>query len=295
MQGPEPISIESQQICSAIVKSRAKHFYYGLALTPQPKRAAIFAIYAWMRQVDDIVDEPMEQNERREAFAIFSERSFQALDGDGTRDPVLEGVVFAQRRYGLRREIFTSMLEAMEMDLEGVHVDTFATYDKYCRGVAVSAGEAACTIWGIKPGSHAQAMQLADAAGLAFQTTNILRDVQEDARLGRVYIPADLLAEHGLDESGFLAMRDPAACLAVLTRLIDRATQQYRVAEGLLDLIEPNCSAAYFGMHTMYRRVLELIARDPLAALRGKRVSIGKRVKLAIAGRALLKSWTEGR
>jgi 15-cis-phytoene synthase len=295
MPGHEAISIEAQRTCSAIVKARAKHFYYGLALTPQPKRSAIYAIYAWMRQADDIVDEPMEMAERRSRFATFCDASRRVLDGETPSDRVLEAVAFAQRTFGLPRSIFEDMLSAMEMDLSGLRVDTWATYERYCQGVAVSAGEAAVLIWGTRPGAREQALKLARQAGLAFQTTNILRDIQEDQRLGRVYIPLELLASHGLDHEGFLAMRNQEACLAVLRVMVEQARLQYRSAEGLLDLLEPTCTAAYFGMHTMYRRVLELVAKDPLAALRGQRVSIRKRTKLAIAGRALLKSWTEGR
>lgn len=266
---------EAFTACETIVRLRARNFWYGLRLLPEPRRSAMYAIYAWMREADDLADEPgVAVEERRERLRRFREATERALAGDAPdARPVWLALADVAPRYRLDATDFRDMLAGQETDLEPVALRTWEELRLQCYRVASTVGLVCIRVWGAGERGRVDpiAREQAIARGIAFQLTNILRDVAEDRELGRVYLPADELAEHGLDVDALLAWRDPGACAAFFARQVDRARQHYRAGEGLEERIAPECVPTSWALDAIYRRLLERVARDPRAALRARR------------------------
>ncbi|MEM7682933.1 MAG: phytoene/squalene synthase family protein [Planctomycetota bacterium] len=286
--------------CRAFTRKRARNFYYGLRLTPEPKRSALYAIYAFMAKCDDLADgEAALQKpvpERAADLDAFQTR-FEAWAGhvDADADPAATtgppfpdepfwpALRWAWRTYQLDPAIARDMLDGQRQDLHAPRFATFSDLQAYCERVASTVGRACIAVWGHTPGEDAE--RLAVRRGLAFQLTNILRDVRDDARAGRCYLPSDELARFGVTPE---QLRDGAGSPGFLDLMrfqIDRARAHYTASDGLDAQIDADCRAASAALARLYRSLLERIARDPAAVLR-KRVRLGWVSKLAIAGSA---------
>ncbi|MFC5949996.1 squalene/phytoene synthase family protein [Pseudonocardia lutea] len=294
--------------CEEITRREARNFSYGIRLLPAPKRAALSAVYALARRIDDIGDGDFDPpggvgavSFAQKSAALAEVRaSVQAMRDrvpDPT-DPVLVGVADAARRYPIPLGAFEELVDGVEADARmddeaartGEPARPHATFDEmtvYCRQVAGSVGRLCLGIFGSRPDPHAAGY--ADRLGIALQQTNILRDIREDLRNGRVYLPTDELARFGaalrLDASGALA--DPDGALAAYIRFAaDRARGWYAEGLKLLPLLDRRSAACAGAMAGIYRRLLEDIAADPRSVYAQRR-SLSGAQKIGVALRAL--------
>jgi phytoene synthase len=279
---------QALRYCRGITRRRARNFYWGLKLLPEPQRSALYAVYAWMRRADDIVDDAADVPAARREIARFRAATVSAFSGgvDGG-DPVLLALHDIASRFRLGIEHFHAGLDGQLDDLNGRRYETFEDLQEYCRRVASSVGQICIEIWGYD-GTDAPAQ--ADDRGVAFQLTNILRDVVEDARAGRVYLPAEDFARYDLTPRDLLAWSPPDRCRAFLAEQIARAEFFYRRSAPLDDAISASCRPTLWAMTTIYHRLLEKMSRNPAQLVRGPRIRLSTMRKGTIAVRARWRS-----
>lgn len=292
----------SDAFCRALTRREAKSFYRGMALTPEPKRSALFAVYAWMRAADDAADGPAPAGGAWPAarLAAFGRATDAALAGPPPDDhaacfwPAFARAVGA---YGIERRWLDEQLAGQADDLGPVDLQTDAELERYCDRVAGSVGRVCTAVWGHD--DNPALPELVALRGRALQRTNILRDVAEDAGRGRVYVPRDSRdrfaglsrAGAGTSPGGWFASLDDAGFIDLMNAEIDRARQAYDASAGLEAHLHPDGRASSWALMEVYRRLLERIARDPGAVRRG-RVALPVSTKLRIAARAW---WRGGR
>ena len=291
---PDPALDAAYGHCQDITRTEAANFYYGIRLLPAGKRAALCAVYALARRIDDIGDGVSIGDDpdggggdldRR--LARLAELRAELADPAGSRDPVLLAVADAARRRPVPLAAFGELIDGVEMDLTGRRYASVEELVEYCRCVAGSVGRLCLGVFGSRPDPHAASY--ADSLGVALQLTNILRDVREDLAAGRVYLPQADLDRFGvrlrLDGTGALA--DPDGRLTALIRYSAARAEAWYV-EGLrlvplLDLRSAACCAAMAGI---YRRLLGRIADRPGLVLH-RRLSLSGLEKAGVAVRAL--------
>jgi phytoene synthase len=289
-------------VCRSITRSAARNFYYAFLVLPRPKRQALCAVYAFMRRCDDIADDAnLPLHERRQKLVDWLDALHRAQSGRATDDPVLLAVIDAQRRYQIPAELLDQLAYGTAMDVpeqaepaapgpgEGaVHYKTFDDLYLYCYRVASVVGLVCIRVFGYRDPS---AEPLAERLGLAFQLTNIIRDVKEDASVGRVYLPEDDLAKFGISPSELGSASDSARFRDLLTMEADRAREYYRAGEDLIPLIDEDSQPALWVLVSIYRRLLEKIASRQYDVFSGK-VTLTVREKLAVLGKGFLKRLT---
>jgi 15-cis-phytoene synthase len=257
-----PEAAAAYAVCRRITRHAARNFYYAFLVLPRPKRDALSAVYAFMRQCDDISDEPgLAPGEKRERLASWLESLHRAIDGLHSDDPVLLALSDAVRRFDIPVRLLDQLAHgtAMDLDEDGRPI-RYASFDdlySYCYYVASVVGLVTIRIFGYR---DAQAEPLAEQCGVAFQLTNIIRDVKEDARMGRVYLPEADLAAFGCSAADLDNGYNLVKLRPVLEREAERARQFYRAADQLLPLIEEDSQPALWVLVTIYRRLLEKIA-----------------------------------
>ena len=183
---------ESYKYCREIARTRARNFYFSFVMLPPEQRDAMCAVYAFMRYCDDLSDEP---GATQSAMDRWSGALRDALDGRPDAHPVWPAFLDAVERYKIPHEYFHAMIEGVASDLKPVHIATFEDLYQYCYRVASVVGLTTIHIFGF---TSPEAIPLAEKCGIAFQLTNILRDVKEDAELGRVYLPGEDLQRFGV-------------------------------------------------------------------------------------------------
>jgi phytoene synthase len=261
-------------ICRAIARREAKNFYYAFVALPSPRRNAICAIYAFMRQADDLADdETLSREERRRRLdAWLAEwRAVCAASVSThavTDDPVFLAVRDAVERFDLPLHLLDELVAGVTMDLDQAATDapatyaTFASLYRYCYLVASVVGLVCIRIFGY---TDSRAEKLAEETGIAFQLTNILRDVAEDAGRNRVYLPLEDLAAHGVSLESLLhrAPGAPPAAneRALLAAIAQRAEEFYRSAQELLPLIDRESRPALWVLVAIYHGLLKRIER----------------------------------
>ena len=268
--------------CRQIARREAKNFYYAFRVLPRHKSDAMCAVYAFMRRADDIADDEAKTVEARRAeMSVWLEgwRQSHALAAS-EKDPVFLALRDTQRRFKISDDLLEDLVRGTSMDLEdnpegistvqlatGESFQAFATFTglyRYCYLVASVVGLVCIKIFGY---TDPRAEQLAEETGIAFQLTNILRDVTEDASRGRIYLPTeDMLAAHASFEEIFRAARGEGQSepvRALLRHEGERAEAYYSAADRLLPLVDPDGRAALWVMVTIYRELLlKIIARD---------------------------------
>lgn len=304
---PQFVPTESQlhvaySVCRGITRSRAKNFYYGFLVLPKRKRQALCAVYAFMRRCDDIADDPsLSARERRQKLDTWVDGFHSAHAGFPTDDPILLALTDAQRRFHIPLGLLDALAFGTAMDVEQapeesatpvsglqVYYRNFQDLERYCYHVASVVGLVCIRIFGY---SNPAAEPLAERVGLAFQLTNIIRDVKEDAELGRVYLPEDDIEQFGVVPEDITSAPNPSRLRPLLELQAQRAFENYRAAEELLPLIAEDSQPALWVLVTIYRSLLEKIVRlnyDVLA----RRVSLSVREKLTILGKGFLKRIT---
>lgn len=257
-------------ICRHTARSTAKNFYYGFLVLPRRKRDAISAVYAFMRHADDISDDPqLSSQAKRDKLEEWLDAVHRAIKGEQTDEPVLMALADAQRKYDIPVDLLDKLVYGTAMDCfeagrgardagQGPTV-LYRTFDdlyKYCYHVASVVGLVCIKIFGYR---DPQAERLAEHLGVAFQLTNIIRDVKEDAGMGRIYLPAEDLQVYGVRMDAIIT-GNTAALQPVLEREAQRARELYADGDKLLPLIEPESQPALWTLMTIYRRLLEKIA-----------------------------------
>jgi 15-cis-phytoene synthase len=270
--------------CERITWTQARNFAYGIRLLPPAKRRALAVVYAFARRIDDIGDGTL-PNEQKIADLEAARRSVLDLSPDDT-DPVLFALADVARNFPVPMAAFGELIDGCVADVNGTSYQTFEDLLYYCRCVAGSIGRLSLGIFGAPKTTKADAAHatgLADSLGVALQLTNILRDIREDNLSGRVYLPAEDLAKFDLDD---LAAPDPAQFGKLMEFQIERARDWYAAGLPLLAILDRRSAACTGAMAGIYRGLLERIAADPAAVLRG-RMSLSGKQKAVVAARAL--------
>jgi len=296
--------------CERITRREARNFHYGIRLLPAPKRRAMCAVYAFARRVDDIGDGPLAPAEKLARLDVLAadlerigpsparalpEAAERAADGALAADPVLTALADAQRRFGLPLDALSELLEGVRMDICDVRYERFDQLLVYCRRVAGGIGRLCLAIFGVEDGRAAGwASTAADELGVALQLTNILRDLREDARRGRLYLPREDLVRFGLAGAEdpperaleLFAGAVPEEQLRALIEFeAERARQWFARGMSLLEQLDRRSAACVLAMAGIYSRLLERIAEQPAGALEA-RVSLpaSEKARVALGG-----------
>jgi phytoene synthase len=282
---------DAMRYCRELTRRRARNFYYGLKLLPEPRRSALYAVYAWMRRADDITDAaPDDPEEAQRRIETFRAATIATFEGDGeSDDPVLVAVRAVLREFPINVEHFHRMLDGQLDDLNGRTYESFEQLYDYCYSVASTVGLLCIEVWGYH---DERAPSLAIDRGIAFQLTNILRDFKQDFDTGRVYLPADEFAALGLTPEALRRVADEPRCRQLLLEQVRRADSYYRRSRALDEMIDPACQPTLWAMTEIYHRLLLRIERDPIALISGPRLRLSSMEKGAIALRAKLRART---
>jgi phytoene synthase len=282
----------SYEHCRAVAKARARNFYYSFVLLDPDRKNAMCAVYAFMRYCDDLSDEP---GATRSAMNRWRDALAEAFAGRPDSSPVWPAFLDAVARYQIPHEYFHDMIEGVasdvEADTEGVvrSPRVFATFEelyRYCYRVASVVGLTTIHIFGFTSEAvKAEALPLAEKCGIAFQLTNILRDVKEDAELGRIYLPGEDLERFGVSADDLAEGRRTEKFGALMEFEIARARQYYRESRPLLGLVRPQARASLWALIAIYSTLLDRIAEAHYDVLR-RRISLGVSEKVWIVARA---------
>jgi 15-cis-phytoene synthase len=302
--------------CEEITWSQARNFSYGIRLLPPDKRRALAAVYAFARRIDDIGDGTLPSAEKLAALAE-ARASVTALAGGATpagpgapeprtpdaagpapvpadlvpadlvpADPVLVALADAGRRFPIPLEVFGELIDGCEADVRGTSYGTFDDLRNYCRCVAGSIGRLSLGVFGAR--DMAKAAPLADELGVALQLTNILRDIREDYRDGRIYLPAEDFKRFGTelrsDGSGWPAADPKLVDLVVFEA--ERARDWYSRGLRLMPMLDRRSAACTGAMAGIYFRLLQNIAAAPELVLQ-RRVSLSPGQKAMVAVKSL--------
>jgi phytoene synthase len=283
-------------VCKGISRRAAKNFYYGFLVLPPEKRNALSAVYAFMRHADDITDEPGDIEQKRQKLAEWLEAAKAVFSGKATDDPVLMALGDAQARFKIPPELFEKLVYGTGLDLEippasaespAILCNSFEDLKQYCYYVASVVGLVCIRIFGYE---DKKAEFLAEDCGLAFQLTNIIRDIKEDAGMGRIYIPEEDLARTNLTAENFSAasLADPARAQQLKPALefeADRARKYYESAKWLMELIEEDSRAALWVLVEIYSRLLKKIAERNYDVLTERvRLTFWEKIKVLSRG-----------
>ncbi|HET8876372.1 MAG TPA: presqualene diphosphate synthase HpnD [Casimicrobiaceae bacterium] len=269
------------EYCAQKVAQSGSSFYYSFRLLPPPRRAAISALYAYCREVDDVVDEVSDPSVARVKLAWWR-TEVDAIFTGTPQHPVALALADAAERYGLAQSNLQTVIDGMQMDLERARYVDFAELETYCDRVAGVVGVMSAAIFGYEdPSTLVYARRL----GVAFQLTNIIRDVGEDARRGRIYLPQDELARFGVAPSDLLRARSSPAFVGLMRFQTERASAWYDTALAALPERDRRAQRAGLAMAAIYRTLLGEIARDGYRVL-DRRIALTPLRKLWIATRA---------
>jgi len=290
---------ESYRACCRLARRAAKNFYYAFWTLPRDKRRAMCALYAFFRRTDDLGDdEPIQGSgfgvqgsgfrdtaEARRAALVRWRSSLRRAMAGTFDDPLLPAVVDTVRRYAIPVEYLETSIDGVESDLDRT---TFATFDelaRYCYQVASVVGLTCVHVWGFR--REQAAYEAAHQCGVAFQMTNILRDVGEDAARGRIYLPREDLERFGVTAEAIRTGIVDDAWRALMQFQADRVEAYYRKARELTSHLEPDGVRIYGAMTEIYYRLfLEIRRRDGDVFASRVRLSIWR--KLWILGSHLL-------
>lgn len=304
------VSVEqAYAVCRKIARHEAKNFYYAFVALPRAKRNAICAVYAFMRHADDLSDDETKSREaRRSNLDAWLESWHKASHGETTEDPVFIALRDAQSRFHITTDLLDQLVQGTAMDLHPSHVnhstpgseavhplcfDTYATFDdlyQYCYYVASVVGLVCIRIFEY---SDTRAEKLAEETGIAFQLTNILRDVREDAERDRIYLPLEDLERFGVTINELQQLKNRQHLTLNQRELLEfeanRAEHYYKSGEALLPLIAADARPALWVLITIYHRLLQRIERKNFDVFT-ERVSVPTLTKLAILARGMLRT-----
>jgi 15-cis-phytoene synthase len=302
---PSPTHIAAAYAhCRAIARREAKNFYWSFRVLPRHKSDAMCAVYAFMRRADDIADDESHPIPTRRTQMSSWLESWRLSRTTPITDPVFLALADTQRRFQIPDSLLEELVAGTTMDLQPElplttdHlplIQTYPTFEdlyRYCYLVASVVGLVCIRIFGYTdPGAE----QFAEETGIAFQLTNILRDVKEDVERGRIYIPLDLLDEFGETPAELTELAQPTPRpmtereRAMLATLAIRAEKYYLAANKLIPLLDRDSRAAMWVLVTIYHRLLTRIADHKMEVFR-TRVSLSTSEKLTVFARGAAKA-----
>jgi len=271
------------EYCERRAAQSGSSFYYSFLFLPAARRRAITALYAFCREVDDVVDETSDAGVARMKLAWWRTEIAAAFSGE-PQHPVGRALARVVKEYRLPETGFHEIIDGMEMDLRYNRYPDFATLLSYCYRVASVVGLMAAEIFGYRDPAT---LKYAENLGTAFQLTNIIRDVGEDARRGRVYLPLDELERFNVSAAQVLHLQDSPALQRFIEFQIARAEEYYRIALTCLPEQDRKAQRAGLVMAAIYRKVLEEIRKGGCKVL-DRRTSLTPLRKLWIAWRTWL-------
>ncbi|HEX4327140.1 MAG TPA: presqualene diphosphate synthase HpnD [Burkholderiales bacterium] len=266
------------EYCQQKAAASGSSFYYSFLFLPPERRRAITALYAYCREVDDVVDETADENVARIKLAWWR-TELASLYAGNPQHPVTRALAPFLKPYNLTEERLNEILDGMEMDLLQTRYLDFKALERYCYLVASVVGLCAAEIFGR---TSEDTLEYAKNLGMAFQLTNIIRDVGEDARRGRVYLPVNELQQFNVPVSGILNARYSDEFTALMRFQYERAQQYYEKAFAALPQQDRRAQRPGLIMASIYRTLLEEIARDNFQVLH-QRVSLTPIRKLWLA------------
>lgn len=271
--------------CQAKAAQSGSSFYYSFLFLPPDRRRAITALYAFCREVDDVVDECSDRDLARVKLAWWRGEIASAYDGRPNH-PVARALAEVKTRFNLPQERLQQIVDGMEMDLDHNGYPDFEALRLYCHRVAGVVGLLSAEIFGY---ADPRTLQYAADLGLAFQLTNIIRDVGEDARRNRIYLPIDEMQQHGVSASEIGFAQETDNFRRLMEFQIERALGYYRQALAALPAIDRRSQRAGLVMAAIYRTLLDEIRADGCQVLT-RRTSLTPIRKLWIAW----KTWVKG-
>ena len=266
------------QYCQDRVAKSGSSFYYSFLFLPPPRRRAIMALYAFCREVDDVVDEIADPAIARQKLAWWRGEIADTFAGHPGH-PVGRALQPVITTFNLPREHFDAIIDGMQMDLDWNRYPDFATLETYCHRVAGVVGLLSAEIFGYRDGAT---REYARNLGLALQLTNILRDVGEDARRNRIYLPLDELASHDVSVDDIIRYRETNAVARLLRSQAQRARGYYTAAFAALPAGDRKAQRAGLIMGAIYRQLLDEVEAEGTAVM-NRRVALTPLRKLWIA------------
>ncbi|MFB3777255.1 MAG: phytoene/squalene synthase family protein [Bryobacteraceae bacterium] len=268
-----------------VARRRARNFYYSFVLLGKREHDAMCALYAFLRYCDDIADDcPTGPDKAQDLLARWRTDLEDALAGRSGSHPVWPAFLWALEQYRIPHEYFRSMIDGVESDLAPRDFRTFPELYQYCYQVASVAGLSVIHILGY---DSPQALELAEKCGIAFQLTNIIRDIREDAERGRLYLPAEDLARFAVDRDDLLAGRAGEGFRALLRFEAARAMEYYRQSAPLVGMVTKRNRASLRALIEIYRRLLEKIERSGFNVW-NRRIQLSAAEKCLIVARAAM-------
>lgn len=271
----------SYAACQKLAREAHSSFYAAFGLLPRPKRLAMCALYAYLRRTDDLGDSAESAEVRRANLARLRQSLYDALDGKFS-DPYFPALADAVARFRIPPEYLLAVIDGVEMDLAPRTYATFDELEEYCRRVASVVGQACLYIWGFDESQSS--LELAHQCGLAFQLTNILRDLQEDAAIGRVYLPLEDFAQFGYTPADLQAGVVDERLRRLLRFEINRAEGCYACGAKLAERLSPEGRPVFGAMLSTYRGLLREIERRD-GQVFGPRIRLATWRKWAIGAR----------
>ncbi|HLY96891.1 MAG: presqualene diphosphate synthase HpnD [Sideroxydans sp.] len=273
------------QYCQDKAAASGSSFYYSFFFLPRDKRRAITALYAFCREVDDVVDECSDADVARTTLNWWR-NEVAAVYGGKPQHPVTQALVPVVRQFNMAQEHLLEIIDGMEMDLDQPRYADFKSLQLYCYRVASVVGLLAAGIFGYR---DRQTLKYAHDLGIAFQLTNIIRDVGEDARRNRIYLPMDEMQQFGVTASDILNARETENFQKLMAFQIERARRYYQQAIGHLPTVDRKAQRTGLIMAAIYQATLNQVVASGCHVLK-ERVSLTPVYKLWLAFKAWLKN-----
>lgn len=274
-----------EQYCQEKTAKSGSSFYYSFRFLSKSRRLAITALYAFCREVDDIADECMDLSVAKTKLNWWRSE-IERLYQNQPQHPVAKALLAAIHTYQLDAEHFMEIIDGMEMDLNFNRYQDFKQLQLYCYRVASVVGLLSAQIFGF---NNRKTLKFAHDLGMAFQLTNIIRDVGEDARRNRIYLPLDELAKFGVSEDDLLASRESIAVKRLLDFQIERAESYYDKALSALPAEDHKNQRVSLMMASIYRTLLREIGASGAEKVLNARISLGALRKMLLALQVWLK------
>jgi 15-cis-phytoene synthase len=274
----------SYAFCQRLARRSASNFYFSFLLLSRAKRRAMCALYAYLRHVDDLADDAeREENNRRAALEELRRILVGQFADSKTFNPILPALADTVARYRIPIEYLTAVIDGVEMDLVGQRYETFEELEQYCERVASVVGLACIHIWGFR---DERALEPARRCGVAFQLTNILRDLKEDAGRDRVYLPEEDLQRFGYRDDELRRCEVNSRFIELMKFEVARTERFYAAVDELEPLLAHEGRRVFRAMSATYRAVLAKIKQRPADVLR-RRIRLSGWEKARIAAGAI--------
>lgn len=270
--------MDPHEYCQAKAARSGSSFYYSFLFLPEERRRAITALYAFCREVDDVVDDCSDPATARATLAWWRQELAAAFHGT-PQHPVARALAEIAPRFNLAEPRLAEIIDGMQMDLDLNRYPSFEALRRYCHRVAGVVGELSAEIFGYQ---DRRTLEYAADLGIAFQLTNIIRDVGEDARRDRIYLPLDEIGRYGVSAADITASRETNDFRRLIEFQIERAQGYYRDAFAKLPAVDRRAQRAGIVMAAIYRTLLDEIRRDGCRVL-SQRTSLTPVRKLWIA------------